>query len=121
MMDAWFDMFRLPLSGDVSQTMDPRVFSPNVTVDFAGNAAVEGAIVANVASYGRQLDVLIGAVLMLGRTAGVDMAELSKLSAEIEAEKARQVGALRGAAEQALEHLRHHDPDGYAALISGLK
>ena len=55
-----FWMFRMPLSGDVNQRITAPWFSPSVTVNYAGDAAVEDRVVTKVASYGRQLGWLTG-------------------------------------------------------------
>lgn len=119
--ETWLNLFRLPLSGDVAQTIDPRFFSPTVTLDFAGDPQVEGSIVANVASYGSQLDALIGAVLRLGKAAGIDLADLQAMSDRIETEKHAQRAALRGQAERALKTLEKEDAEGYRALVQSLR
>src|ERR1700688_3505353 len=50
-----FWMFRLPLSGDVAQRITAPWFSPSLTVNYAGDPAVEDRVVTEVASYGKQL------------------------------------------------------------------
>ena len=50
-----FWMFRLPLSGAVNQRITAPWFSPSLTVNYAGDPAVEDRVVTEVASYGTQL------------------------------------------------------------------
>ena len=118
--DYWLSAFRAPLSGDVTQTIDPRFFSPNVTVEFQGDAEVEGRIVSRVASYGSQLDTLIEAVQVLAAAQGVEVPELAKLAEDIAAEKAAHKDGLKDRAEAALEALREGDPEGYGEVLKGL-
>src|SRR2546429_8700244 len=49
----WF--FRAPLSGNVAQRITAPWFSPSLTVNYAGDPAVEDRVVTEVASYGKQL------------------------------------------------------------------
>ena len=119
-VQLWLNSFPLPLSGDVDQTIDPRIFSPDINLRFAGQPALEGRIIAEVASYGRQLDRVIAAVLSL---AGDDpdpqpIQELRKMAARIEDKKAEHAADLATEAEAALHALRDADPEGYAALIA---
>ena len=115
--DFWLNAFRAPLSGDVTQDIDPRYFSPNVTFEFAGDRRVEGRIVSRVASYGRQLDTLIGAVQALASATGNDVPELDEMAARISAEKAASREDLARTARQALAALRDVDPAMFHAVL----
>ena len=69
--------FQLPLSGDVTQTINPWtwVFSPqasqfgllNVTVDMgpSANPEIEAEVVRDVASYGRQIGRISDALMVV--------------------------------------------------------
>ena len=48
-------MFRAPWSGDVAQRITAPWFSPSLTVNYAGDPAVEDRVVTEVASNGKQL------------------------------------------------------------------
>ncbi|WP_424931393.1 hypothetical protein [Amaricoccus macauensis] len=121
LFDAWMAVFRAPLSGNVTQDIDPRFFSPTVNVDIAGDGRLEGRIVRNVASYGRQLDTVIDTVLRLAEKTGTDAGELAGLSARIEAEKLDHRATLRERAEDALTDLLRDDPEAYRELVRGLR
>ena len=58
-------MFRAPWSGDVAQRITAPWFSPSLTVNYAGNPAVEDRVVTEVASYGKQLGWLTEIVIAL--------------------------------------------------------
>lgn len=70
-------MFKLPLSGDVSQQISPftSLFSPmsnpyglvNITIGQSSEPGVEGDVLTDVASYGKQLGRLGDALLVLLR------------------------------------------------------
>lgn len=49
--------FNLPLSGNVTQDINPVTswLSPQVAFNFAGKREVEADVVSNIASYGKQL------------------------------------------------------------------
>src|SRR5258708_1247001 len=48
-------MLRAPWSGDIAQRITAPWFSPSLTVNYAGDPAVEDRVVTEVASYGKQL------------------------------------------------------------------
>lgn len=116
--DLWLSAFRAPLSGDVNQDIDPRFFSPNVTFDFAGDQRIEGRIVSRVASYGRQLDVLIEAVQAIARDQGTDVPELDLLADRIAVEKSTAREDLARTARESLAALREADPDLFRAVVA---
>lgn len=116
-LELWFSAFRAPLSGDVVQDIDPRFFSPNVTLDFAGDQRVEGRIVSRVASYGRQLDVLIEAVQAIARDQKVPVPELDALADRIAEEKRTAREDLARTAREALAALREADPNLYRDVL----
>ncbi|MEI8634766.1 hypothetical protein P4S72_27375 [Vibrio sp. PP-XX7] len=53
-------MFKSPLSGDNMQQIFPftKMLSPQVDINFAGDAKIEAKIVSDIASYGKQLNML---------------------------------------------------------------
>jgi hypothetical protein len=66
--------WQLPLSGDVTQAINPWTWMNhglaqagfvNINIGAAGNPAAEQAIVQNVASYGRQLGILMQVIDLL--------------------------------------------------------
>ena len=110
-MDLWLNWWRGvglfgPLSGDVTQRIDPSLFRAigdqvgfiNVNTAAAGNPALERRITEQVASYGRQLGRILDAVDVLARRADLGdldpadqraIDELRELRADIEAVKQR--------------------------------
>lgn len=66
-----FNVF--PGAGGNWQTIDTRWWSPSVSVNFAGNPAVEREVTEDVASYGRQIgwlsDIVTALVAIEGRDA----------------------------------------------------
>jgi hypothetical protein len=107
----WRDWWRSvgvfgPLSGDVTQTIDPTLFRAvgdqvgfiNVNTSAAGDPALERRITEQVASYGRQLGRILDAVDVLLRHTDLSylppedqraVDELRELHADIEAVKLR--------------------------------
>jgi hypothetical protein len=113
-----FWLFRLPLSGNVAQ----RFFSPALTVNYAGNAAVEERVVTDVASYGRQIGWLNKLVLDLVHGDPPDDDTLKQLADAVDAIEAikKQHGksTLEGAIT-ALDQLEAEQADAYRHLLDG--
>ncbi|MEM9870160.1 MAG: hypothetical protein AAF822_02810 [Pseudomonadota bacterium] len=99
----------LPLSGDIVQDIEPRLFSPEI----AGDAETEWRIHRNVASYGSQLDVIMQALQTIAKEAQVALPEVDALMERLDAEKAGQRETLRRRAEEALAALRAVDEEGW--------
>lgn len=117
--------FNLPLSGNVTQDINPVTswLSPQVEFNFAGKREVEADVVSNIASYGKQLGTIIPALLELaGDTQGPALDELRALEVKIESikEKHRSQQALKSQQElqQALEKLKQEDPEALKTLLS---
>lgn len=113
--DIWAPMFRAPFSGDVTQEIVPRVFSP----DIAGSPEIEAKIQTDVASYGTQLGKVLEALQTLGRATKTDLPEIDKLVAQIEGVKDQSREAIRADAERALARLKAVDKEGWRALTRG--
>ncbi|MHC0054562.1 hypothetical protein [Actibacterium sp. D379-3] len=112
---GWNSDFHAPFSGDVIQSIEPRVFSP----DIAGDAEIEERIHMNVASYGRQLGKILEALELLSAATGTDLPAITDLVARVEAEKAERRSSLRAEAEAALAKLRQVDPEAWRDLSGG--
>jgi exonuclease VII small subunit len=54
-LSFWWELARLPLSGDVDQRFLGSFLSPSLTVNYGGNAEIERRVVSDVASFGRQI------------------------------------------------------------------
>ena len=116
-----------PGAGGNLQSFDTSFFSPNVSVNFAGNRAVEREVNEDVASYGRQIGWLNDIVAALAAAAPdalkADPAaagSLKKLGAaqeKIEAIKQRRKADAYDSAREALSRLGASDKDGYRRLV----
>lgn len=121
--DSGFDpfwMFRLPLSGAVNQRITAPWFSPSLTVNYAGDSAIEDRVVTEVASYGKQLGWLNEIVLALASRQSVPQETLNRLKKavqEIESIKKEVQPSAVDAANKALDQLKREQPDRYAELL----
>jgi hypothetical protein len=95
-------IFRLPLSGNVTQSINPWnwVFNPtggqfglvNIALGQSSNPAVEEEVLSDVASYGKQLGRIEDALLLLvGR---------AEKSADLSEDEKKAYGALKDMAGQ---------------------
>ena len=115
-----FWMFRLPLSGAVNQRITAPWFSPSLTVNYAGDPAIEDRVVTEVASYGQQLGWLNEIVLALANGQTVPQETLQRLEKavqDIEAIKKEVQPSALAAAKKALDQLKREQPDDYADLL----
>lgn len=115
-----FWMFRLPLSGAVNQRITAPWFSPSLTVNYAGDSAIEDRVVTEVASYGKQLGWLNEIVLALASRQSVPQETLNRLKKavqEIESIKKEVQPSAVDAANKALDQLKREQPDRYAELL----
>ena len=106
-----------PLSGDVVQDIEP-----NFGDQIVGVPEIEREVITRVASYGDQIGALTDAVLALAKKVGLDgdeIAEVQRLSDEVDAAKTRVRGAIKARAEIALRKLEVADPEGHARVLSG--
>jgi len=113
----WFDSHFL--SGDVFQRIAPSFFSPSIAVTYAGNRAVEGEVVTDVASFGTQLGILSDAILDLaGERDSKAMARLRRLVTQVEEVKRRRRASAEEGARDALDALAGCDPRALERLIA---
>jgi hypothetical protein len=113
-------MFRLPLSGDVNQRITAPWFSPAITVNYAGDAAIEDRVVTEVASYGKQLGWLTEVAIALAKKQPLPSETLEQLEAA-----ARRIDAIKKdikrstveVATEVLDRLERDDPKSYRTLI----
>ena len=119
-------MFRLPLSGAVNQRITAPWFSPSLTVNYAGDPAIEDRVVTEVASYGKQLGWLNEIVLALAKKQSVPQETLNRLEKavqEIETIKKEIQPSALDIANNALDQLKREQPDRYAnccAIANGI-
>jgi hypothetical protein len=110
----------LPLSGAVNQRITAPWFSPSLTVNYAGDPAVEDRVVTEVASYGQQLGWLNEIVLALANNQAVPQETLKRLQKavqDIETIKQEVQPSALAAANKALDQLKHAQPEKYAELL----
>ncbi len=115
-----FWMFRFPLSGNVNQRITAPWFSPSLTVNYAGDPAIEDRVVTEVASYGKQLGWLNEIVLALANKQALPQETLNRLEKAVQdietIKKEAQPSAL-DTANKALDQLRRDQPDKYAEVL----
>lgn len=120
--------FMFPGAGGNWQTIDTRWWSPNVTVNFAGNPAVEREVTEDVASYGRQIGWLNDIVLALSGDAAIErnskagesLMKLKEAQTKIDAIKKRRQDVAVNNARGALVNLAATDQDAYSRLVRSL-
>ncbi len=116
----WWEWFKGPLSGDVTQDIAPVAswLSPQFEFNFTGNRKIEAEVVADVASYGKQLGILSEAVMELAdgdKSAAVD--RLKKLTDQIEEVKHKHKDRLEQRVKAELDQLKQQDPKTLKRLI----
>ncbi|MBT9386928.1 hypothetical protein KM176_24010 [Pseudooceanicola sp. CBS1P-1] len=112
-LSSIFAFWKAPFSGDVTQNIEPRLFSN----DIAGDPATESYIHAHVASYGTQLDAIMGALLELAPETKDSQPGLRKLQALSERIDTAKKDLHLAAATLALDRLKAADPEGYASCL----
>jgi hypothetical protein len=124
-----YGLFNFPGAGGNWQEIMTRFWSPNISVNFAGNAAIEREVNEDVASYGRQIGWLNEVVLALCAETPIESATqpgeaLQKMQAaqkRIEAIKARRKGDALEHARDALKSLQDEDASAYRHLLRSLE
>jgi hypothetical protein len=113
-------MFRAPWSGNVAQRITAPWFSPSLTVNYAGDAAVEDRVVTEVASYGKQLGWLTEIVIASANGQPLPtetLARLEKAARKIDAIKEQSRASAVEAANNALDRLERDFPAQYNELL----
>ncbi len=120
-MNNWLEMWSpFPNLSSLRQNIAPATawFSPTIEYNFAGNRQIESDIIANTASYGRQLGRLTAAVLELGGGSdGPAMRGLRELAERIERRKEENKAALDEDLTRKLDRLREADPAALRRLL----
>ncbi len=130
---AWFKPFwqpddassyYAPLSGPTNTNTLTDWFSPDININ-VGDPRLERAITHNVATYGRQLGVVMDALNALGeatKNARLPALEaLREMSAQIEAEKERNRNTFEAKTLAALETLKSADPEGFKRVMGHIE
>ncbi|HZL62078.1 MAG TPA: hypothetical protein VFC32_07245 [Pseudolabrys sp.] len=117
-----------PGAGGNFQTFD--FWSPRVSVNFAGNPAVEREVTEDVASYGSQIGWLNDIVIALAKAAPDALkanedaegalTNLKDAMEKIEAIKQRRKTSALDTARDALAKLGSADKDAYKRLVTSL-
>lgn len=115
---------RLPWSGDVVQDIDPQTswFFGNIA-PAAGSGRLERHIALDVASYGKQLSVVMDTLHELieqGRVSDETREKFSTRRNQIEQAKQAWAGNVETDAEAAMKRLQQTDPAAYARLLRRL-
>ena len=119
-MNPWLYAFKAPWSGDVDQNIAPVTswFSPELEFNFAGSKAIESEVVAQVASYGKQLGMLSEAVMEIAEgKPGQSLKDLKKLMTEIDKIKDKHKEALSAKTRSMLDDLKKEDPESFNKII----
>ena len=130
-MNTFPNLFNmLPFAGGNWQTIDTRWWSPNVSVNFAGNPAVEREVNEDVASYGSQIGWLNDIVVALAADAPNTLKanpaaegalkKLKDAQEKIEEIKQRRKANALDSARDALSRLGSADKDAYKRLVRSL-
>jgi hypothetical protein len=112
-LDVWAPIFRAPFSGDVTQAISPRLFSPEIK----GNREIEFKIETEVASFGKQLGKIIEALRELSDETGRPLPAIEEIYDDVEALKAEHKGRLREEAKAALEKLKEADRQAWQEVV----
>ena len=115
-----FGLSRGALNGDVMQRIVSSFFSPSMTVNYSGDTLVEQRVVAEVASFGKQLGWLNDIVLALAtqqapRAESVAQLQCAMRDIALIKEQSKQSALKR--ANDALDRLRLEQADDYRQLI----
>jgi hypothetical protein len=117
----WWGLFKGPLSGDVTQDIAPITswLSPQFEFNFAGNRRIEAEVVADVASYGKQLGILSEAILEFADgNKGEAIDRLKKLTNQIDKVKHQHEDRLEQKVKADLDHLKQQDPKALKRLLN---
>jgi len=118
-----------PGAGGNWQEIMTRWWSPNISLNFAGNAGIEREVNEEVASYGRQIGWLNDIVLALAEAAAPQtpkraddsLSKLKEAADRIAKIKKRRSTSALSAARDALDRLKATDKTAYNYLVSTLQ
>lgn len=124
MLQPWqqmINLYRAPLSGDVTQDINPVTswLSPQFEFNFAGNRQLESKVVSQVASYGKQLGVVTDALVELAQgEQGKALKKLQQMQADIEQLKQQHQQQLLAQVKSGLGELQRKDPEALKQLLT---
>jgi uncharacterized protein (UPF0335 family) len=111
-LQPWLKFMEGMNYGDLNQAIAPVTtwFSPQYEFNFAGNPRLEKKIVADGASYGKQLGILSEAVLELANgKKGNAVGRLKEMVSRIDRIKGQDTRALEEDIKDRLEQLKQRD------------
>lgn len=119
----WPTEIRFPGHEGASQEMAPSVgWQVPAVVSYAGDREVEDRVVSEVASFGKQLGILIDALLEVADDRpGSSVERLRLLANRVETVKQRYHRALEDKAEEAFAALLKADPIAAERLVASLE
>lgn len=119
-----------PGAGGNQQAFDARVLSPTISVNYAGNPAIEREVTEDVASFGRQIGWLSDIVASLAAAAPdaikarpaatKSLKDLNEALQKIEAIKKRRKSDAYDSARDALAALGASDKAAFGRLVRSL-
>ena len=115
--------FNFPLSGNVTQRLDPDWFFDTIDSE-VGDSEIEKEIFLEVASYGKQIGMLTEVLLAIADELNLNdenitsLSELKQLQAKIEAIKSSKQKRVKENAKAILDKLKACDPEGFKSLLS---
>ena len=124
MLQPWqqmINLYRTPLSGDVTQDINPVTswLSPQFEFNFAGNRQLESKVVSQVASYGKQLGIVTDALVELAQgEQGEALKKLQQMQADIEQLKQQHQQQLLAQVKSGLGELQRKDPEALKQLLT---
>lgn len=116
-MNPWLNAFNVPWN---NQDISPVTtwFSPELEFNFAGSKAIESQVVAEVASYGKQLGILSEAVIDLAEgKKGKALEDLNNLAAEVDRIKNQHRETLSAKTRLMLDELKKEDPEALKNIV----
>ncbi len=126
---AWFQPFWssdgasyfAPLSGPTNTVTD--WFSPDININ-VGDPHIERAVTQNVATYGKQLGVILNAIEELAeltKAKGGAITALKKMAQDIQAQKEQSRNGLESNTLSALETLKATDKEAFDRVMKQVK
>jgi exonuclease VII small subunit len=119
-LSFWWELARLPLSGDVDQRFLGSFLSPSLTVNYGGNAEIERRVVSDVASFGRQIGWLSEIVDRLAdgeRPPEDALRKLREAMEQIAAIKEQMRQSAQIEAGDAVDRLAKQDPEALREFL----
>lgn len=114
--------FNFPLSGNVNQKIEPDWFFGAIDSE-VGDSEIEKEIFHKVASYGKQIGIIIDALISIGDQLEIDGKEISaleklkELQKKVDSVKDEKKKRVRENARHILDKLKECDPEAFNKLL----